>query len=209
MDITDEVKEVADRAFELLEIKSPHQVAVELVELQRKHNIALSALNKMQDQRDQLVAQLKDATAQCGVMAELLRDVRRVVIWDDLNKRIDAALAGKLPDPAMTVTETIRTAPERIWLQVGDQEHYHSEPFPIDTGEVTWCADSVVGCEVPYVRADLAGEMPGPEYMQGAADFKQELIKATKVFVHPHIEGVFAVFEGCHERAPQQQEAGE
>ena len=60
MDITEEVKEVADRAFELLEMKSPHQLAVELVELQRKHNIALSALDKMQDQRDQLVAQLND-----------------------------------------------------------------------------------------------------------------------------------------------------
>lgn len=58
------------------------------------------------------------------------------------------------------MSETIRTAPERVWLQVGDQAHYHSEPFPSDTGEVTWCADSVVGCEVPYVRADLATVVP-------------------------------------------------
>lgn len=58
------------------------------------------------------------------------------------------------------MSETIRTAPERIWLQVGDQSHYHSEPFPRDTGEVTWCADSVAGCEVPYVRADLATVVP-------------------------------------------------
>ena len=63
----------------------------------------------------------------------------------------------------MTVTETIRTAPERIWLQVGDQSHYHSEPFPSDTSEVSWCADSVTGCEVPYVRADLAA----PAVLQG------------------------------------------
>src|SRR5690606_41514957 len=47
-----------------------------------------------------------------------------------------------------------------IWLQVGDQEHYHSEPFPRDTSEVSWCADSVVGCEVPYVRADLVATTP-------------------------------------------------
>ena len=78
----------------------------------------------------------------------------------DLLDRIDAVLAGKLPDPAVTVTETIRTAPERIWLQVGDQSHYHSEPFPSDTSEVSWCPDSVTGCEVPYVRADLAGKAP-------------------------------------------------
>ena len=78
----------------------------------------------------------------------------------DLLDRIDAVLAGKLPDPAVTVTETIRTAPERIWLQVGDQSHYHSEPFPSDTSEVSWCADSVIACEVPYVRADLACQAP-------------------------------------------------
>lgn len=78
----------------------------------------------------------------------------------DLQERIDTALAGTRPAPAVTLTETIRTAPERIWLQVGDQSHYHSEPFPSDTSEVSWCADSVVGCEVPYVREDLAGKLP-------------------------------------------------
>ena len=64
----------------------------------------------------------------------------------------------------MTVTETIRTAPERIWLQVGDQSHYHSEPFPSDTSEVSWCADSVIACEVPYVRVDLPA---APAVLQG------------------------------------------
>lgn len=105
MDITDEVKEVADRAFELLEMKSPHQLAVELVELQRKHNIALSALNKLQDQRDQLVAQLTNATARCGVMVDLLREGLdagdpNYYYGSDLMGRIEAALAGKLPEHA-------------------------------------------------------------------------------------------------------------
>jgi hypothetical protein len=76
---------------------------------------------------------------------------------------IDSVLAGQLPDPAVTVTETIRTAPERIWLQVGDQLHYHSEPFPSDTSEVSWCANSVMACEVPYVRADLLTLRGHPE----------------------------------------------
>ena len=71
-----------------------------------------------------------------------------------------ATMAGQGIKQPPTVTETIRTAPERIWLQVGDQAHYHSEPFPSDTSEVSWCADSVVGCEVAYVRADLAGQWP-------------------------------------------------
>ncbi|MCX7132316.1 MazG-like family protein [Aeromonas sp.] len=101
----------------------------------------------------------------CTLLSDLLRELRDGIEGEwcfpgDLAERIDAALAGKLPGHAVSVTETIRTAPERIWLQVGDQEHYHSEPFPRDTGEVSWCADSVVGCEVPYVRADLAGKLP-------------------------------------------------
>ena len=108
------------------------------------------------------------------MLAELLRRARRYVsplscpeseiqIVQSIVSSIDSVLAGQLPDPAVTVTETIRTAPERIWLQVGDQSHYHSEPFPSDTSEVSWCADSVIACEVPYVRADLAA----PAVLQG------------------------------------------
>ena len=109
MNITEDLKASADRAFELLEKKSPHQLAVELVELERKHSIALSALDKMQDQRDQLADQLKDATAQCGVIAEALREGRQHINggqgikcgleFRDMFERIDAALAGKLPAP--------------------------------------------------------------------------------------------------------------
>ena len=66
-------------------------------------------------------------------------------------------MAGQRPKQSVTITETIRTAPERIWLQVGDQAGYGDYPFPEHHDEVTWCADSVVACEVPYVRADLVG----------------------------------------------------
>lgn len=45
-----------------------------------------------------MAKRIEELEAQARVMAELLRDVRRVVIWGDLNKRIDAALAGKMPD---------------------------------------------------------------------------------------------------------------
>ena len=108
------------------------------------------------------------------MLAELLRRARRYVsplscpeseiqIVQSIVSSIDSVLAGQLPDPAVTVTETIRTAPERIWLQVGDQLHYHSEPFPSDTSEVSWCANSVMACEVPYVRADLLTLRGHPE----------------------------------------------
>lgn len=117
--------------------------------------------------REQALADGMVAMAdRCQLLAYLLREATE---WMEDHpampdsSRMRAVLAGNLPSPAVTVTETIRTAPERIWLQVGDQSHYHSEPFPSDTSEVSWCADSVVGCEVPYVRADLAA----PAVLQG------------------------------------------
>lgn len=136
---------------------------------QKPGYVVLGLANKREKE---LAEQLADATRQCGVMADLLRDSQRYVRYHlehtecdarivmGLISDIDSMLAGKIPHPAVTVTETIRTAPERIWLQVGDQGHYHSEPFPSNTSEVTWCADSVVACEVPYVRADLVGKHP-------------------------------------------------
>lgn len=116
----EELQDAADRAFELLERKSPHQLAVELAELQHKHDIALAALDKMQNQRDQLAAQLKDATAQCVVSAELLRDLREgaeihlhncticknaegIANWTSKLERIDATLAGRLPSRQLPI----------------------------------------------------------------------------------------------------------
>lgn len=66
-----------------------------------------------------------------------------------------STMAGQRPKQSVAVTETIRTAPERIWLQVGDQASDGDYQFPEHHDEVIWCADSVVACEVPYVRADL------------------------------------------------------
>lgn len=81
---------IANKAMELNEAKCPHQLAVELA--------------TEQDRRNQLAAQLADATQQCGAMAETLRDVVRWVVhgdvseWEKLIARIDALLAGKVPD---------------------------------------------------------------------------------------------------------------
>lgn len=121
-------------------------------DLQERLDATMSALDRMTDQRDQLAAQLSDSTRQCGVMAELLREalpyVKDCSDWGrkhdgDLRDAIDAALAGKLPEPVA----------------------------------------------------------PSIDYVQGASDFKRELLKSTKAFVHPHIEGVFAVFNNHHKRA--------
>lgn len=110
---TDTWKQNADRAMELFERKRPEQLAVELVQMQDKHTQAMAALDRMQDQRDQLAAQHKDATRQCGVMADLLRELREgaeihlhnctvcknekgIANWTSKLERIDAMLAGQV-----------------------------------------------------------------------------------------------------------------
>lgn len=60
----------------------------------------------------------------------------------------------------VNLTEAIRTAPERIWLQVGDSRGDNDLPFPDDHGGVSWCDEQVMPCEVPYVRADLPRKRP-------------------------------------------------
>lgn len=54
--------------------------------------------------------------------------------------------------------ECTKTAPERIYLQVSEDANDADRPFPKQ--DVTWCEDSVVDCEVEYVRADLATQHP-------------------------------------------------
>lgn len=114
-----------------------------------------------QDYRE-LQAQHNALQSKYRAAQNLVRDIvgfDRELEGDDgigtMADRIDALLADQLPSPTVTITETIRTAPERIWLQVGDQASDGDYQFPEHHDEVSWCADSVVACEVPYVRADL------------------------------------------------------
>lgn len=53
----------------------------------------------------------------------------------------------------------VQTAPQRIYLQISDDADHLDEPFPCGH-EATWCADSVMDCEVAYVRADLLSMPP-------------------------------------------------
>lgn len=59
-----------------------------------------------------------------------------------------------------------RTAPDRIWLQVGDDAG-REEAFPGDDVDVTWCRDHVFDSDVEYVRADRA-QWPPPRPMSEA-----------------------------------------
>jgi len=52
------------------------------------------------------------------------------------------------------MNKVTETAPERIWIQISDEAEHCDEPFPEPNEDMTWCQDSVVCCEVEYVRAD-------------------------------------------------------
>lgn len=101
-------------------------------------------------------------------VAEPSRDASSVAHqqhWDDvsgheicsspMSHSADSGSSIYKSDPQNGVKEAVRTAPKTIYLQISDDEAHLDEPFPYGE-EVTWCADSVVGAEVKYIRADLA-----------------------------------------------------
>ena len=67
--------------------------------------------------------------------------------------------------PAQPLTLVQATAPREIWLQISDEAEHSAEPFPTDHEGITWCQDSVLTCEVKYVRADLAAQPAEPGHV--------------------------------------------
>ena len=51
--------------------------------------------------------------------------------------------------------ELDRTAPERIWLQVDTNGDNNDRDEPWSGDDASWCAESIGGLEIQYVRADL------------------------------------------------------
>ncbi|MGS3142155.1 hypothetical protein ACB274_06100 [Aeromonas sanarellii] len=137
--------------------------------------------------REQALADGMVAMAdRCKLLTDLLREARNPLITameassedestaiEELIDRIDALLAGQLPELTSLpdCTEVTRTAPKRIWLQVSDDFGDHNEPFPtrdeLGNREVTWCADSVGGTQIEYLRADLAHWITKPARIGG------------------------------------------
>lgn len=102
-------------------------------------------------------------------LAEALRDAME---WNWLDEDARPSPLGDLCDSilaeydalpkdgeAVPVPRLVATAPEKIWLQVDPDS---GELMDSDFGEqfhndaITWCADSIGGSQVKYVRADLA-----------------------------------------------------
>ena len=56
------------------------------------------------------------------------------------------------------MSKNIKTWPEQIYLQVNDEDHELPLYDEMYNDGITWCADSIVKCEVLYVRADLVAK---------------------------------------------------
>lgn len=64
---------------------------------------------------------------------------------------------------AEPVTQATKTAPETIWLQVGNESFSEDHVFPSDHESVSWCDETVFNSDVKYTRSDLcAPPTPAP-----------------------------------------------
>ena len=175
MKTQEELQDAADRAFELLERKSPHQLAVELVSMEGRVQTAIDACARMQELRDQLASQLKDATAQCGGMAELLREAAPMISGYgnsthnyayrdedyaeserayDLEGRIDAALAGKLPEPGV---------PKGWQLEALDNDCIVVRKDGVGAYAASFNAENIASTILHALASDMLAGTPKPE----------------------------------------------
>ena len=106
---------------------------------------------------------------------------------------------------AVQVPQAVRTAPERIWLQADINELRADDPFENDG--VTWCAESVGGTEVEYVRADLAATHPPA---QESGPLQQEIDYAIEHgWPAASIDRLTRIRAADRTRAPAAPQAGE
>lgn len=94
-----------------------------------------------------------------AALRKLADEMRETPFANDWIERIDSALRLLGDGEVGDVPKVVQTAPKRIWLQVSDDAMDADKLFS-ERDETTWCQDSVMACEVPYVRADLASPVP-------------------------------------------------
>lgn len=70
-----------------------------------------------------------------------------------------------------------RTAPRMIYLQVSDDPDDVRETFPAPSEDMTWCADSVLACEVTYLRADLADKTEAGRLAEICRDVHDRILR--------------------------------
>lgn len=175
---------------------------------QKPGYVVLGLANKCEQE---LAEQLADATRQCGVMAELLREaIGEVPQTQSFPSRCDAALAGKLPDRQDTEWTDATTSPVAADYRELQEQHDQLQSRLKGALDLLQEAHEVMRRIIPPLPQDctnrsdlldrievaLAGKFSLPAwYLDGAKDFKSMMLDASTALFHPHIDGVFAVFE--------------
>ncbi|TNI98275.1 hypothetical protein [Aeromonas veronii] len=200
----------------------------------KRYDLELTATGPVMEEREQgafvpfseisgLAEQLADATRQCGVMADLLREARNPLITamevssedesaavEELIDSIDSTLAGKLPDRQDTEWTDSSNSPVAADYRELQERHDQLQSRLKGALDLLQESHEVMRRIIPPLPQDcsnrsdlldrievaLAGQFSLPAwYLDGAKDFKSMMLDASTALFHPHIEGVFAVFE--------------
>lgn len=157
----------------------------------------------------------------CQLLADLLREVTQIVpaigvaiddlpVVDAFLERIEAVLAGKLPDRQDTEWTDAATSPVAADYRELQAQHDQLQSRLKGALDLLHESHEVMRRIIPplpqdfanrsdlldRIEAALAGQFTLPAwYLDGAKDFKSMMLDASTALFHPHIEGVFAVFE--------------
>ena len=77
----------------------------------------------------------------------------------------------------------IPTAPEKIWLNIGDTDLAEIKENNWqwnELSEITWCQDKIDQCDIPYIRADLAYTAP-PNLEAKIAELEAEIARLKAI----------------------------
>jgi hypothetical protein len=72
-----------------------------------------------------------------------------------LRRLCNTARAANDIKPTIDTRENLSSWPEKIYLQIHDEDENIPLMCECSLEDVTWCIDSVSSCEIEYVRADL------------------------------------------------------
>lgn len=110
-----------------------------------------------------------------------LKGVTGEMTADDI--AMGAAAPAAQGEPAVSAGDALptvhSTAPERIYLCIGDEAEQRDAPFD-ELADITWSHDQPVDVTVPYVRADLASATA--PLMARIAEIEAELEKTKAIF---------------------------
>ncbi len=206
----------------------------------KRYDLELTATGPVMEERQEgafvpfsevsgLAEQLADATRQCGVMAELLREAipyveehaeyatsKQIAEYSEtFVANIKRAIDGKLPDRQDTEWSDATTS--QVAADYRELQEQYDQLQSKHKGALDLLRDLREGAEIHLhncnvckneegvnnwagklarIDATLDGKFHLPAwYLDGAKGFKSMMLEATRAVFHPHIEGVFAVFE--------------